>query len=120
PKLLAHYHEHQPGVRLNLHEDWSARQIELLLEEKLDLALLRRPTAINDPKLAFTLIEREPLWLAMPPKHRLAGKRTITPSELHGETLVGYSTSAAQYFHEVLATVLAHYGITPHIEHHSA
>lgn len=120
PRLLANYHDHRPGVKLHLHEDWSAQLIDLLLHEKLDIALLRRSTAATHPKIRFTLIEREPLWLVMPKGHRLGRKRKVHPSQLHGEALVGYSPSTAQYFHETLNTMLSRYGVEPNIRHQSA
>lgn len=120
PRLLAYYHEHQPDVNLLLHEDWSAQLTGLVLQEKLDIALLRRSTAGTHTGIRFTLVQREPLWLALPRKHRLARKRKIHPTELNDETLVGYSPSAAQYFHETLDAIMTHYGITPEIRHQSA
>ena len=41
PRLLAHYREHKPDITLQLHEDWSAQLVAMLLSEKLDVALLR-------------------------------------------------------------------------------
>ena len=120
PRLLAHYREHKPDISLHLHEDWSAQLADLLLHEKLDIALLRRSPAADRPAIRFTLIEREPFWLAVPRPHRLARKRKVHPSELHGETLVGYSAATALYFHDVLNEVLTHYGIQPNIMHQSA
>jgi len=120
PQVLAHYHEHKPDVVLHLHEDWSSQLMELLLHEAMDIALLRRASKQAHPGLDFTLVQREPFWLAMPRKHRFAGKRKVHPSELNGETFVGYSASMAQYFHETLKTILVHYGVAPEIVHTSA
>lgn len=120
PRLLSYYHEHNPDVNLLLHEDWSAQLIELVLQDALDLALLRRSTAGSHVDIRFTLVQREPFWLALPRKHRLARRRKVHPTELHGETLVGYSASAAQYFHETLGAIMSHYGIKPEIRHQSA
>lgn len=120
PRLLAHYREHKPDVTLHLHEDWSAQLVQLLLSEKLDLTLLRRSEANNHPDIRFILVDSEPFWLAMPKGHRLARRRKVHPSELSGETLVGYSASTALYFHEALKAILAHYGVVAHIQHTSA
>ncbi len=120
PRLLTHYHDHQPGIGLHLHEDWSAQLLDLLVHEKIDIALLRLPAGAAHSRVQFTLIEREPFWLAMPRSHRLARRRKVHPSELHGEAFIGYSASTAQYFHEALNSVLAQYGISPVIKHQSA
>lgn len=120
PRLLAHYHAHKPDVNLHLQEDWSTRLIDQLLQEKLDIALLRRSARNAVPAIRFTLVHREPFWLAVPRGHRLARKRKAHPADLQGETLVGYSPSMAQYFHEVVTTMLERYGIEPRIPHSSA
>lgn len=120
PRLLSHYHEHKPDITLHLHEDWSTQLVDLLLREKLDVALLRRSVENARPGVNFILIQREPFWLAMPRGHRLARRRKVHLSELNGETLVGYSASAALYFHETLKNILAHYGVVADIQHTSA
>lgn len=120
PRLLSYYHEHKPDVNLLLHEDWSSQLLEQVLHEKLDIALLRRSSAGTHASIRFILVQREPLWLAVPKAHRLARKRKIDPHDLNGETLVGYSFSAAHYFHETLESVLDHYEISAEVRHLSA
>lgn len=120
PRLLEHYHDHKPDVTLHLHEDWSARLMEMVSHEKLDVALLRRPTAGTLPNIQFTLVQREPLWVALHKSHPLARHRKVSPKALTGEAMVGYSASSAQYFHEVLHDLMGHYGIAPEIRHQSA
>lgn len=120
PRLLAYYHEHKPDVKLILHEDWSTQLLKQVLQDQLDIALLRRSTAGIHAGIQFILVQREPLWLAVPKGHRFARRRKVHPRELNEEAMVGYSPSAAQYFHETLEAVMAHYGITPDIRHLSA
>lgn len=120
PRLLAYYHEHKPDVKLLLHEDWSTQLMKQVLQEQLDIALLRRSTVGAHASIQFILVQREPLWLAVPKGHRFARKRKVHPRELNQEAIVGYSPSAAQYFHETLERVMAHYGTTPDIRHLSA
>src|SRR3546814_6568820 len=43
--LLAGYHGRRPDITLSLKEDLSTNLVEMLLEEKIDIALLRRPAA---------------------------------------------------------------------------
>lgn len=120
PRLLNHYHDHKPDVSLHLHEDWSTRLMEMVSGEKLDVALLRRSTAGTLPNIDFTLVQREPLWLAVHKSHPLAQVRKVHPHALAGEAMVGYSATNAQYFHEILHAIMAHYDIKPEIRHQSA
>lgn len=120
PRLLEHYHDHKPDVMLHLHEDWSARLMEMVSQEKLEIALLRRSTAGTLPNIQFTLVQREPLWVALHKSHSLARHPKINPKALTGVTMVGYSASSAQYFHEVLQGIMGHYDIAPEIRHQSA
>ena len=120
PRLLAHYHESRPEVRLHMHEDWSGQLIELLLQEKLDVALLRHSMSDVRPGIQFTLVHHEPFCLAIPKTHRLARKRKVHPPDLNEETLVGYSAATARYFHERLDEIMTHYGIAADIRHQSA
>ena len=120
PRLLEHYHDHKPDVMLHLHEDWSARLMEMVSQEKLDIALLRRSTAGTMPNIQFTLVQREPLWVALHKSHPLARNRKVSPKALNDVAMVGYSATSAQYFHEVLHSIMGHYGIAPDIRHQSA
>lgn len=120
PKLLAYLRQHTPHVGLQLQEDWSARLIDMLRSELLDIAVLRYSHDQSEQGLTFTLINREPLRLAVPRNHRLSGKKKVKLHVLEGETLVGYSASTANYFHRVLHDVLQHYGVSPSLAHESA
>ncbi len=119
PKLLAGYHTRRPDIALTLKEDLSANLITLLAEEKIDLALLRRPAAANHASLIFTRVSQENMCVAMQNCHPLARQESIAPRQLHGLPFVGYSADTALYFREKTQSLFAHFQIQPDIVHES-
>ncbi len=53
----------------------------------LDIILMADAPA-SDPTLTIRALFREPLWMAMPLDHRLAGRSVIQPGDLAGEQLI--------------------------------
>jgi len=119
PDIVARYRNAYPGIELSLVERESAELLDGLLAERIDVALMRRHDALDDPRLLFDVAEREPLVVALPAHHRLARRRDIALQDLHGQDLVGFSASGSRYFHELLAKLFAEAGIRPRIVHQS-
>ncbi|MBO1114484.1 LysR substrate-binding domain-containing protein [Bordetella petrii] len=119
PDIVARYRDACPGIELSLVERESAELLDSLLAERIDIALMRRHDALDDPRLLFDVAEREPLVAALPARHRLARRPSIALQDLHGQDLVGFSASGSRYFHELLAKLFAQAGVRPHVVHQS-
>lgn len=119
PRLLAAYHDSRPELAMTLKEDLSTNLINMLAEEKIDLALLRRPAAASHESLVFKKVRHESMYVAIPAQHPLAGHEKIEPRELHGIAFIGYSADTALYFKERIQSVFAHFQIQPRIVHES-
>ncbi|MFT0545967.1 LysR family transcriptional regulator [Allopusillimonas ginsengisoli] len=119
PKLLAGYHAHHPDIGLTLKEDLSTNLITMLAEDRIDLALLRRPAAVSHEALVFTRVSREAMCVAIPGNHPYAALASIEPEKLHGLPFIGFSADAALYFRERIQSIFAHFQIQPRIVHES-
>ena len=86
PAILAHCRANDIHLNLNTQEDFSRPLVELLLEGKLDWALLSLP--LQEPRLLIEKLYSEPLWLAVGSGHRLATASSITFADLRDETFI--------------------------------
>ncbi len=88
PRILRQFRHLYPEVRVSLREMSTGAQIEAVAEGRLDVGFAR-PAAHNlPPGVVGRLILREPLVLALPSDHALAGRASIGMAEVAGEGLV--------------------------------
>jgi len=120
PAALAAYRQRYPQVEIRLTEAISSRLIDMLLTDRIDIALLRHDASYANPGIQFAPAYRENLCVALYPTHTLARQRTpIRPQQLDGVDLVGFSAAEAPYFRSRLLGYCARFGIQPRITHES-
>jgi DNA-binding transcriptional LysR family regulator len=86
PDLLRGYRAHAPGVRFALSQDVAEVVVASLREGRADLALTSpRP---DGDDLAWHPVHRERLYLAVPPDHRLAGRRRVSLAAVAAEPFI--------------------------------
>lgn len=85
PSILARFRENFPGIDLQLVPEATPNPIRALLDGVLDLAIVyeRGPAGIETTELFV-----DELVALVPPGHRLAGRRWLTPKDFVGETLI--------------------------------
>jgi LysR family transcriptional regulator, hca operon transcriptional activator len=102
------------NIEIRVSSDHSTKLADDLERGKLDIAFLRR-----QPKsgLEYQLVAREPLLVFLPSDHPLAGRKTIDPHDLVGETFIGIS-EIPRVLRAVVSDYLKRTGIelTPHLE----
>jgi LysR family hydrogen peroxide-inducible transcriptional activator len=86
PKVLPALRAAHPDLKLYLREERTARLIELLLEGRLEGALLALP--VDEPALAARPLFDEPFVLAAPPGHPLAEADRVGEAALAAETVL--------------------------------
>ena len=86
PRTLPHLRRTYPDLRLQLREDLTRHMLEDLRGGRLDAVLIAFPVATDG--LVHEIIAEDSLLLAVDGGHRLAGRRSVAPSELAGETLL--------------------------------
>jgi LysR family hca operon transcriptional activator len=98
--------EEAPGTDITISSLSSPELASALMQNKMDVALLRRETQTSG--LAFKLLIKEPLIVILPANHRLAKRRSIRRQDLVGETFIGGSTKLAP----VLRSVVKEYAMS--------
>ncbi|MFE1595295.1 LysR family transcriptional regulator [Nocardia sp. NPDC058705] len=69
-------------------------QAPMLLDGRIDIGYVRLP--IDETGLRVTPLFSEPLLVALPASHRLAGKEEVTEADLTGEPLVWHADPSTQ------------------------
>ncbi|MBN3727584.1 LysR family transcriptional regulator [Burkholderia sp. Ac-20379] len=104
PRFVQWLQERMPGVALSLREMTSAEQRAALRLQQIDIGLSRPP--MHAPGLQTRLVFREPLVVALPRRHRLAGRQELTIHDLTDENLITYPPVEGVYFHDLIEGVL--------------
>ena len=86
PEVISAFSRQFPGVEIVVHEDTTARLLNLAAAGDLDLILASLP--VNDPRFEVRRLLIEELLLALPADHPLASKRTISTDDLEGERFI--------------------------------
>jgi LysR family hydrogen peroxide-inducible transcriptional activator len=86
PRALEGFGAEHPQVELTVNEEVTRQLLAATVAGELDLALVALP--IDDDRLQVEPILTEPLWLALPPGHRLTRKRRITLNDLREERFI--------------------------------
>src|SRR5262245_9247886 len=83
PGTLKSFARHGPRAELIVREDVTSQLVPAVIEGEFDLALVAMP--IDDPHVYAEPLLTEPLFLALPRRHPLAGKKRITVQDLASE-----------------------------------
>jgi DNA-binding transcriptional LysR family regulator len=90
-----------------LHDLSTEEMLAGLRDGELQIAFVVRLTPAMLRGLRFEELLRDPICLAVAPKHRLAGRRTVTLAEAAKEPIITYSRKDYPDAHELLATMFA-------------
>lgn len=90
PYLVKSYRQHFPKVDLQIHtEMFTGEQVDALLDNRIDVGLLRPP--FDNDEVEIAEITSEPLVLAVPNDHRLADRDDpVRLEELRTESFITY------------------------------
>ena len=86
PDLVKQAIERVPQMPLVLHENFTAKLLEMLRTGELDCAIMAEP--FPDAGLALAPLYDEPFMVALPRAHPLAKRRSISAEELKRETML--------------------------------
>lgn len=90
PDLLGQIAAGRPGLSAVVRAAPSGRPAsELLASGNLDIVLVRG--VVDAPGIAAAVISREPVGVALPSGHPLAGKASLRPPDLNGVPLVSFA-----------------------------
>lgn len=117
PRALREMRQHHPGVELRIDEDHAAAVTDAVAGGRLHAGLIRVPVA-QPAGLRFELLLREPVMLAVPADHPLAGPRAdraVGLRALHGEPLLLVRRPGAPGLYAKLLELCARAGVQPRI-----
>lgn len=86
PARLRRFTAAHPGIEVVVHEDTTAQLAAAVLAKEIDVALLSLP--VERAGLEAEEFFDEPLLVALPARHRLAGKRRLTMDDLQDEPFI--------------------------------
>jgi DNA-binding transcriptional LysR family regulator len=95
PRMISTYMQRYPEVSVVLHELKPTAQIEQLRNRRIDLSVSRTP--INDAQLVSTLLWDDPMLVALPRGHALAGRRRLSLHDLRNERFVMLRLDSSAY-----------------------
>lgn len=113
PGIVVAFRRQHPNVRLDLLNFRTARQVKLLLANKLDIGFVRLP--VGEPELKLRIVGREPFVIVLPKDHRLAGEEHVHLSQLQGDKFVAYGRKWAPGFFDSVIQICIGYGFSPQI-----
>lgn len=88
PSRLVLFQEQFPEVQVQLVIEATHNPFEALLEGKLDLAIVSDP--IRNRKIRYLPLFEDDVVIAVPPGHRLVGKKWVVPEDFARENILLY------------------------------
>jgi DNA-binding transcriptional LysR family regulator len=107
PGALRAFQTAMPQVRVKLHDLASEEMVASVREATLQLAITVRPVAKSLRGLRFEELRREPIRLAVAPRHAFAGRRSVSLEEAARQPFVAYSRAEYPDYHEMLEEIFA-------------
>ncbi|SPA42808.1 putative transcriptional regulatory protein, LysR family [Cupriavidus taiwanensis] len=115
PNALRELRHDRPAVHIALYNQQSATQLEGLRQRSLDIALVCEPPMPDDPDLEAAQVLNDPMLLALPEGHPLAGTEPLTPADLAAQKWIGVMHQETALRHDAFIAACARAGFTPTI-----
>ncbi len=110
PPLLEEFRRAHPGIRIEIKADTHANPVEALVNGRLDLALAVGP--VSNPLTTVRRVFDETMFVVMSPKHRLATRSYVRPTDLLDEVVLLHSKPEDSFVYQ---HVLAPAGVAPRV-----
>ena len=115
PQIVRAYRTRHPGVVLQLREMTTDGQLEALRQNSLDVAVVIGP--VESAFLGYRSLGREPLIVALPETHALAGSVGSVPlKRLASEPFILFPRPLAPHLYDAIVGLCSRAGFTPRIE----
>ncbi|MBA2078497.1 LysR family transcriptional regulator [Rhodanobacter sp. PCA2] len=117
PRALLRHRQAAPGVNMQLREMYTEAQFAALLANEIDVGFVRdEPRHVQDARqLRLSVLDREPLLLALPSSHVLAGRESLRMAEVADEAFVSQPRELAATLHDRLRSLAGEAGFQPRI-----
>ena len=111
PAMIKEFVDRRPGVKIDIVHEHTMQLREMLESGRLDVVMLFTEPAIKE--LTCRELYAEAYIAAVNSDHRLAGEKTISFSQLRGESLITVPRSVAPENHDALVAACMHAGFSP-------
>ncbi|WP_118184337.1 LysR substrate-binding domain-containing protein [Paraburkholderia phosphatilytica] len=117
PRLILKYRERFPGVHLRIEELTTQEQLTALLEQRLDVAIVRSASALDlPPTLRAMRLFEDSLVVALPPQHRLSdAAKPLAIGTLADEAFVMYPRESGTGVYDQIVALCRQAGFAPRI-----
>jgi DNA-binding transcriptional LysR family regulator len=112
-QLLTDYHAAYPAIELAVREELSVSIADRLRADELDLGFVSEIPEAARTGLQLRQIASEPLVIALPPNHRLAGRSQIDFGALGSESFILFPAGAT--IRSTFDQLAGQHGMDPHI-----
>ncbi len=121
PQALLRFGQIAPNVRLHLSEMYTEPQFAALLAGQIDVGFVRdEPAHLHDARgLRLSVVDREPLLLALPAGHALAGHGSLSLAEVADSPFVSQPRELAATLYDRLVKLATRAGFQPRITQHA-
>lgn len=111
PQAVREFRRAYPEVEVSLREMIPAAQLAALARREIDIGLLRPP--VTDAELSVESVLAEPLVVALPADHRLAGRRAVPIKALAKEPFVLFPRQHGPGVHDAVLQICHEAGFAP-------
>ena len=120
PDVLGFFRMHLPDVGVSLFEMDALQQAEALRTERIDLGILHSLPADAAQWLRVEPVYDDPIVVAVPETHALAGRARLTLKELAAESFVLFPRPAAPVLYDALIARCRAAGFSPRVVQEAA
>jgi DNA-binding transcriptional LysR family regulator len=113
-KFIGGFQHQNSGIEIVLRHTLTMDQINSILNRTLDFGFVQPPDHYPSGLQGF-IVYREPMVIALPANHRLAGQSSVDPSSLKGESFINTSAALDVGFWKHLHAVGVLGGFQPNI-----
>jgi DNA-binding transcriptional LysR family regulator len=110
PPVFAEFRRRYPEIRLRIHRNFTRKLVERVLNNTLDFAVVSLP--VEEKELTVLPMFRDEVTVIVPPKHPLAGLKSVTVEQLAEHPLIVPRTGRSRAMFESLFTA---HGLEPRI-----
>jgi DNA-binding transcriptional LysR family regulator len=100
PPVFARFHARYPDVRLRIHRNFTRKLVERVLANTLDFAIVSLP--VEEKELVVLPMFRDELVWIVPPRHPLAGQRSLSVEQAAEHPLIFPRTGRTRALFESL------------------
>ena len=120
PSVLSFFRMHLPSIGLSLFEMDALQQSEALRDGRVDVGLLHSPPLDADRWLRVEHVHTDPMILAVPATHRLAGRARFTLADLSTESFALFPRSGAPAIYDGIIARCRAAGFSPRVVQEAA